>query len=73
MTTEVGRQPWIVYQLMTVTEAINPAHGLRYGLSVVLAIYTTHRRDGGGAGPVSAGAACPRSPTCRTTASYEVL
>jgi cytochrome d ubiquinol oxidase subunit I len=40
VTTEVGRQPWIVYQMMTVSEAINPAPGLRYGLYAVLAIYT---------------------------------
>lgn len=40
VTTEVGRQPWIVYQLMTVTEAINPAPGLRYGFYAVLVIYT---------------------------------
>jgi len=40
VTTEVGRQPWIVYQLMTVREAINPAPGLRYGLYAVLVVYT---------------------------------
>ena len=40
VTTEVGRQPWIVYRLMTVTEAINPAPGLRYGFYAVLVIYT---------------------------------
>ncbi|HJT02248.1 MAG TPA: cytochrome ubiquinol oxidase subunit I [Pseudonocardiaceae bacterium] len=40
VTTEVGRQPWIVYHLMTVTEAINPAPGLRYGFYAVLVIYT---------------------------------
>lgn len=40
VTTEVGRQPWIVYQLMTVTEAINPAPGLRYGFYALLVIYT---------------------------------
>ena len=40
VTTEVGRQPWIVYQLMTVTQAINPAPGLRYGLYAVLVVYT---------------------------------
>ncbi|MFC4913297.1 cytochrome ubiquinol oxidase subunit I [Actinomadura gamaensis] len=39
-TTEVGRQPWIVYGVMRTEEAINPNPGLRYGLYAVLAVYT---------------------------------
>ncbi|GAA4130317.1 cytochrome ubiquinol oxidase subunit I [Actinomadura keratinilytica] len=39
-TTEVGRQPWIVYGVMRTEEAVNPSPGLRYGLYVVLAVYT---------------------------------
>ncbi|WP_243774759.1 cytochrome ubiquinol oxidase subunit I [Actinomadura barringtoniae] len=39
-TTEVGRQPWIVYGVMRTEEAVNPNPGLRYGLYVVLAVYT---------------------------------
>ncbi|QXJ26754.1 cytochrome ubiquinol oxidase subunit I [Actinomadura graeca] len=39
-TTEVGRQPWIVYGVMRTEEAINPNPGLRYGLYIVLAVYT---------------------------------
>jgi cytochrome bd ubiquinol oxidase subunit I len=38
-TTEVGRQPWIVYGVMRTSEAINPSPGLRYGLYVVLVVY----------------------------------
>jgi cytochrome d ubiquinol oxidase subunit I len=38
-TTEVGRQPWIVYGFMRTTEAVNPSPGLRYGLYVVLVVY----------------------------------
>ncbi|WP_242908976.1 cytochrome ubiquinol oxidase subunit I [Actinomadura terrae] len=38
-TTEVGRQPWIVYGVMRTEEAINPNPGLRYGLYIVLAVY----------------------------------
>ncbi|MGI5166845.1 cytochrome ubiquinol oxidase subunit I [Spirillospora sp. CA-253888] len=38
--TEVGRQPWIVYGVMRVEEAVNPNPGLRFGLYVVLVVYT---------------------------------
>ncbi|WP_165975723.1 cytochrome ubiquinol oxidase subunit I [Actinomadura rubrisoli] len=38
-TTEVGRQPWIVYGVMRTEEAVNPNPGLRYGLYIVLAVY----------------------------------
>ncbi|SEG85867.1 cytochrome bd-I ubiquinol oxidase subunit 1 apoprotein [Thermomonospora echinospora] len=38
-TTEVGRQPWIVYGVMRTEEAVNPSPGLRFGLYVVLAVY----------------------------------
>ncbi|WP_245679215.1 cytochrome ubiquinol oxidase subunit I [Actinomadura hibisca] len=37
--TEVGRQPWIVYGVMRVEEAVNPNPGLRFGLYVVLVVY----------------------------------
>lgn len=40
ITTEVGRQPWIVYQVMTVLSAVNPAPGLWIGLPVLLVLYT---------------------------------
>ncbi|MFR0357331.1 cytochrome ubiquinol oxidase subunit I [Streptomyces sediminimaris] len=37
--TELGRQPWIVYGLMRVRDAVNPASGLMIGLWLVLAVY----------------------------------
>jgi cytochrome d ubiquinol oxidase subunit I len=39
ITTEVGRQPWIVYQVLKVSNAVNPAPGLQYSLAPVLAGY----------------------------------
>ena len=38
-TTEVGRQPWIVYEIMLTRDAVNSAPGLRYGLWAVIAVY----------------------------------
>lgn len=40
VTTEVGRQPWIVYQVLRVNDAVNPAPGLGWGLVAVLVVYT---------------------------------
>ncbi|NMH97644.1 cytochrome ubiquinol oxidase subunit I [Pseudonocardia sp. K10HN5] len=40
VTTEVGRQPWIVYELVRTADAVSPAPGLRYGFYAVLAVYT---------------------------------
>ncbi|MGY6658899.1 cytochrome ubiquinol oxidase subunit I [Amycolatopsis sp. TRM77291] len=40
ITTEVGRQPWIVYGLMRTADAVSPAPGLAWGLAAVLAVYT---------------------------------
>ncbi|MFI5286752.1 MAG: cytochrome ubiquinol oxidase subunit I [Candidatus Dormibacteria bacterium] len=40
ITTEVGRQPWIVYQVMRTSDAVNPAPGLYWGLVVMLIVYT---------------------------------
>jgi cytochrome d ubiquinol oxidase subunit I len=39
VTTEVGRQPWIVYRVLRVDDAVNPAPGLGWGLVAVLAVY----------------------------------
>ncbi|MCO6010841.1 cytochrome ubiquinol oxidase subunit I [Actinoallomurus purpureus] len=38
-TTEVGRQPWIVYGVMRVDQAVNPGSGLTAGLYIVIAVY----------------------------------
>jgi len=39
VTTEVGRQPWIVYQVMRVSAAVNPAPGLYWGLVALVIVY----------------------------------
>jgi cytochrome bd ubiquinol oxidase subunit I len=39
ITTEVGRQPWIVYGVLRVASAVNPAPGLANGVWPVLAVY----------------------------------
>jgi cytochrome d ubiquinol oxidase subunit I len=38
-TTEVGRQPWIVYGLMRTADAVSPAPGLFLGFYAVVVIY----------------------------------
>ena len=37
--TEVGRQPWIVYNVLRTAEAVNPAPRLWIGLVIVVAVY----------------------------------
>ncbi|MGH3912891.1 MAG: cytochrome ubiquinol oxidase subunit I, partial [Pseudonocardiaceae bacterium] len=39
IATEVGRQPWIVYQIQLTRDAVSTAPGLRYGFYLVLAVY----------------------------------
>jgi cytochrome d ubiquinol oxidase subunit I len=39
VTTEVGRQPWIVYHVLRVSNAVNPEPGIQYGFYAVVAIY----------------------------------
>jgi cytochrome d ubiquinol oxidase subunit I len=38
-TTEVGRQPWVVYGVLRTADAVNPAPGLTVGLVVVVSVY----------------------------------
>jgi cytochrome d ubiquinol oxidase subunit I len=40
VTTEVGRQPWIVYGVMRTSEAVSAAPGLRFGLYLLVVVYT---------------------------------
>ncbi len=40
IVTEVGRQPWIVYRVMRVRDAVSDASGLRYGYFLLIAVYT---------------------------------
>jgi cytochrome bd ubiquinol oxidase subunit I len=39
ITTEVGRQPWIVYGILRTSQAVSAAPGLRYGFYGVLVVY----------------------------------
>ena len=39
VVTEVGRQPWIVYQVMRTRDAVSTASGLRYGYFLLIAVY----------------------------------
>ena len=39
ITTEVGRQPWIVYRVMRTTEAVTNARGLAVGYVVLIVVY----------------------------------
>lgn len=39
VTTEVGRQPWIVWDIMRVSEAVTEAPNIRYGYYALLAFY----------------------------------
>lgn len=39
VVTEVGRQPWIVYEHMLVADAVSPVEGLRYGFLALIPVY----------------------------------
>jgi cytochrome d ubiquinol oxidase subunit I len=39
VTTEVGRQPWIVYGFQRTADAVNPAPGLMWGFAGVVVVY----------------------------------
>jgi cytochrome bd ubiquinol oxidase subunit I len=39
VTTEVGRQPWIVYNVLRVANAVNPETGIQNGFYAVVAVY----------------------------------
>jgi len=39
VTTEVGRQPWIVYDILRTADAVSPAPGLQLGFYAVVVIY----------------------------------
>src|SRR3954454_1473874 len=41
ITTEVGRQPWIVYQVMRTNQAVTAANGLEVGYAVLVAVYVS--------------------------------
>jgi cytochrome d ubiquinol oxidase subunit I len=39
IATEVGRQPWIVYDIMRVEDAVTTAAGIRLGYYILIAVY----------------------------------
>jgi cytochrome bd ubiquinol oxidase subunit I len=39
VATEVGRQPWIVYEIQLTRDAVSTAPGLRFGFYLVLVVY----------------------------------
>ena len=39
MTTELGRQPWIVYRTMRVVDAVTTGTGVWISLTVVIVVY----------------------------------
>jgi cytochrome d ubiquinol oxidase subunit I len=41
ITTEVGRQPWIVYKVMRTSQAVTSANGLEIGYVVLIAVYVS--------------------------------
>jgi cytochrome d ubiquinol oxidase subunit I len=40
ITTEVGRQPWIVYGVMRVDEAVTSNSGIWFSLAAMIVVYT---------------------------------
>ena len=41
ITTEVGRQPWIVYEVMRTEQAVTSADGLEVGYAALVAVYVS--------------------------------
>ena len=39
ITTEVGRQPWIVYEVMRVSDAVTGNDGLEVGFAALVLVY----------------------------------
>jgi cytochrome bd ubiquinol oxidase subunit I len=39
IVTEVGRQPWIIYNIMKTKDAVSPMPGLHYSLYTIVAVY----------------------------------
>ena len=39
VTTEVGRQPWVVYRVMPTAEAVTGARGIPVGYAVLALVY----------------------------------
>jgi cytochrome d ubiquinol oxidase subunit I len=39
MTTEVGRQPWVVYEVMRTSQAVTGAKGIPVGYGTLVLVY----------------------------------
>ena len=39
VTTEVGRQPWVVYEVLRTADAVSAAPGLRVGYYLLVVVY----------------------------------
>jgi cytochrome d ubiquinol oxidase subunit I len=39
VTTEVGRQPWVVYRVMRTSQAVTGARGIPVGYSTLVVVY----------------------------------
>ncbi|SDN34592.1 Cytochrome bd terminal oxidase subunit I [Lentzea albidocapillata subsp. violacea] len=70
VVTEVGRQPWVVYNVLLTRDAVNPQPGLTTGLLLVLAVYAALTvatvyvlRKLARRGPVPARALAPQEPS----------
>jgi cytochrome d ubiquinol oxidase subunit I len=40
VTTEVGRQPWVVYEVMRTSQAVTAAGGIPIGYGTLVLVYT---------------------------------
>ena len=50
MTTEIGRQPWVVYGLMRTADAVSPVSALQLGISLALFVVVYFVVFGAGTG-----------------------
>jgi len=39
MVTELGRQPWIIYEIMRTKDALTPMPGIQYSFYTFVAVY----------------------------------
>jgi cytochrome d ubiquinol oxidase subunit I len=41
IVTEVGRQPWIIYEILRTADSVSPMPGLHYSLFLFLGLYSS--------------------------------
>ena len=68
MVTEVGRQPWIIYQIMRTSEAVTPVPNqfVAFGGFTIIYVILAARLSGSSFAwaPAAAGAGAPAGPRC---------